>query len=293
MVAHYTVGGLGIRSDLVLPSLPATAPEDVRILVSDGHPAPRLRAPLRQGSNWQIGRGEWMIAEGGGCLYLDGGHTLTLWGPTAQARAHIGGFVRHAAFSAIFLHHDRVPLHAAALALGGGAILLLGQSGAGKSTLAAAFGRIGADLIADDLCAPLTVGGCVSVHPVFLANRLLPDAAQALGLEGVPSPDGKLELPPRPGLAPGPVPVRALILLAGRDPGPGRVELLAPAQVLPRLVPYVPTLRVAAELTGRADTLARLGTLAQVVPAFAVHPPDRIAALPGHAASLARMAGLA
>jgi hypothetical protein len=75
--------------------------------------------------------------------------------------------------------------HAAAVAFGGRAFILMGPSGAGKSTLAARLCLAGARLLADD-CAHLKDG---VVHPAFRDSRLWPPVARSLGCGELASPD--------------------------------------------------------------------------------------------------------
>jgi hypothetical protein len=98
---------------------------------------------------------------------------------------------------ALLSHGDRHPLHAAAIARDGHAVLLAGPSGAGKSTLACLAHDAGLDVLADDHVwvqrAPsLRVWGA----PV--RARLLPDAAERfprLARAATPSTvDGKTKL---------------------------------------------------------------------------------------------------
>jgi hypothetical protein len=95
-------------------------------------------------------------------------------------------------------HRDRCPLHAAALAEGGRALLLSGPSGSGKSTLAYAAVRAGLQLLAEDTVyvetgPPVRVWGL----PGFL--HLLPDAARFFpelhGREPAVQPNGELKIP--------------------------------------------------------------------------------------------------
>ena len=80
--------------------------------------------------------------------------------------------------------HAPVSIHAAAVALGGHAVLLAGPSGAGKSSVAAGCLALGAGLVADDLCLlrPDEGGLVVSAPPTA------PAAIEARGLGLLPVP---------------------------------------------------------------------------------------------------------
>lgn len=90
-------------------------------------------------------------------------------------REHFGSAVLEAITYALLAHRDRHPLHAAAVARAGRAVLLAGPSGAGKSTLAYLAHAAGLDVLSDDRVwvqrepSPRVWGSARRV-------RLLPDA---------------------------------------------------------------------------------------------------------------------
>ncbi len=103
-------------------------------------------------------------------------------------------------------------LHAAAVAVDGGAYVLAGQSGAGKSTLAIGLARSGAELLGDD-CAAISGG---RVHPTFRAGRIWPASLASLGLSGLaPDASGKVCLDARHGvrIASSAVPLAGILLV--------------------------------------------------------------------------------
>jgi hypothetical protein len=68
----------------------------------------------------------------------------------AADRAHFRGAMLEAITFALLSHFDRHPIHAAAIARGGRAVLLAGHSGAGKSTLAYLAHTAGIDVLSED-----------------------------------------------------------------------------------------------------------------------------------------------
>jgi len=80
------------------------------------------------------------------------------------------------------LHQRRVlPLHASAVSTPYGAVAFAGVSGAGKSTLAAALGRRGFDILADDVCV-IDVSGVPTVMPGPQSLKIWADALPQLSI---------------------------------------------------------------------------------------------------------------
>jgi hypothetical protein len=86
---------------------------------------------------------------------------------------------------------DLEPLHGAAVAVHGGALLLLGPSGSGKSSLAAALANVGHGFLADDACA-VDDDGVLWPGPRLLGCRI-----GSAGHPVVGTYDGKMVLVPR------------------------------------------------------------------------------------------------
>jgi hypothetical protein len=81
----------------------------------------------------------------------------------------------------VLVRRGLVSFHAACLAKGAGAILLMGNKGMGKSTLSAALQRRGWQLLADDLTRVAEVDGAWNAFPGLRQTKLMPEAAAALG----------------------------------------------------------------------------------------------------------------
>lgn len=134
----------------------------------------------------------------------------------------------------------RPPLHAAALAIGGRAVLLGGPAGAGKSTSCEALRRRGARVLADDLAALEVAPGEIRVHPGLPEVRLRAGPARQLRVaeagaplwsrQGVGEDKVRVRLPWR-GEA---LPLAGLILLGW---GPQGLEPLPVDQRLMRALP--------------------------------------------------------
>jgi len=122
----------------------------VRIVVVDGNEGDAVPAPVRHvcpdeqrlivHSPGSIGVSD--PARGESVAYV----TTAL----AADTAHFRGAMLEALTFALIAQFDRHPLHAAAVARDGRAVLLVGESGAGKSTLAYLASCAGFDVIAED-----------------------------------------------------------------------------------------------------------------------------------------------
>lgn len=149
------------------------------------------------------------------------------------------------------LNLRRAPcLHAGAVALGGGAVALLGASGQGKSTLTAGFVRRGAALLCDDALVLERRAGqvCGVPGPAHLkiwpetVPALLPDAAETAALS--PACAKRVVALPASGRRAGePLPLRAALVLARYDAAAlGRTDValmdLAPGAQLAALAAH-------------------------------------------------------
>lgn len=187
MSGHYLLFGLRVRSEFALPELLPWSGEDrppdieiVRGAVPDALPARR-----------QLGRAVQIAHDGrvrffvpGVASYLiDGDSRVTIDAVLPADAPGIRVFLFGTVLGILCYRRGLMPLHAAAVEIGGRAILLAGPSGVGKSTLAAALASRGHRVLADDLCAVRReTDGSVSVLASFPRVRLWRDALDALGL---------------------------------------------------------------------------------------------------------------
>ena len=147
----YSLFGLHIRSDLLLPELLGACPEsEPQVFV-------------------QLGRALPAVVTSAGLLSTEAGVLLTIDGiaryaiadgcriivdresgvPDANVRLYLLG----SAMGVLLHQRGMLPLHANAVEIEDGAFAFMGVSGSGKSTLAASFHDKGYRVIADDVCA--------------------------------------------------------------------------------------------------------------------------------------------
>jgi len=205
-------------------------------------------------------------------ILIRGGHDMVVDPHPSASPAELRTFLLGPALGLLCHQRGLIPLHAACVRVGGGALALAGLSGAGKSTLAAVLAARDHALLADDVCVVDTAGGAL-VLPSFPRLKLWRGVVEAFGL----APDQleanragqekyHLVVDPPDGVVSDPVPLRAIVLLS--DPPRSGPEALSPvadedaAAVLADLVYR----RRAALAMGRGATLARAiaGPLAAV-----------------------------
>ena len=209
------VGVHGLNVDSVLPFRPGELAEsrdvpDLRV-VRGSIPAAPL--PERAWSSPTPGQARCDLPFGR--IQVDGGERITVdtddW-PTLRP------WVVGTAFALAAQQRGRLVLHASTVEIGGVAFAFAAASGVGKSTLVAALVAGGARLLAEDVTAVDEV-----VWPGPRRLRLHPDAAAALGLDGLePEPPSPGEPTPKLGWTPPsvdtPVPLGAVVLLTPAAP---------------------------------------------------------------------------
>lgn len=176
-----------------------------------------------------------------------------------------------------FLPRGDISLHAAAVEIGNGAVILAAPSRYGKTTLAFAFQSAGHRVLSEDMICCRAASGEAIPGPALL--RLRPDV--------IPEtlPDGLFIADQRPdrlfiGFEPGragsgaPVPVRAIVFL--REGEEIRAQPADPVTVVKDL--WALSSRIGSD-EGRADSFRQLTKLAGSVPAWNVARPLTIDAL--------------
>lgn len=181
---YYAAYGLRIRSELALPHFGPAAPGEADVVVRLGEVPRSLPAPRRTGRRWQAASGDFLLCVDDKLRYrVTGGREVTVERPGGAddvAAVYLMGSV----CTALLQQRGFLTLHASAVGAGGNAVLFLGKSGAGKSTLAAALGRRGFEVFADDVSAVrIDPRGTPRAMPGYPNLRLWGDALGMLGLQ--------------------------------------------------------------------------------------------------------------
>ncbi len=188
VTANFALPGLSIAKDDVsrgevnihLKEAPAFATNHVEFFHSsqgvDSHEQPVLRVGVLQG-------GEYF-----GLFYSDGvrftverrGSEVWAEWPENYSLEDACTYLLGPVMGFVLRLRGVVCLHASAVAIGDQAIALVGLPGAGKSTTAAAFGRCGFPVLADDVVALVDRGEHFLVQPAYPRVNLWPDSVREL-----------------------------------------------------------------------------------------------------------------
>ena len=181
-VREYRAYGLRIRSALALPfdplpepvALHASEPPEVVVrLAPVPETLPAGPGHLVRTRFWQARPGAFLLHVEGVARYLvTGGREVSIE-PLGGGDEDLGALFAGSPLTVLLQQRGVATLHAAAVATGAGAVLLLGTSGIGKSSLAAALVERGFALLADDVSGVvLEAGGRPVALPAFARLRL-------------------------------------------------------------------------------------------------------------------------
>lgn len=177
----YRAYGLTISSEVALPELEATAPDEADVVIAVGaidHPKPRIEAgtafrfePARQYLEWQA-VGAFLISD---ACRID-------IEPAPGIDDQLIAFPLLGPVMALLLHQrGLLVLHASAIAVDGRSAIFMGDKGAGKSTTAGAMISAGHGLLTDDVVAlDLSKPDEPMIVPGFPQLKLAADAAAAI-----------------------------------------------------------------------------------------------------------------
>jgi hypothetical protein len=252
----YVTYGLNIHSAFNLPELRASngaIPDVVVTRERISWSPPRLD---EDGTCFQLGASaSYLHWQSVGTFLVSDGRTIAV-DPDPRADDDLIRLPLLGIVLAVLLHQrGLLVLHASAVALGGRAVVFLGEKGQGKSTIAAALYGHGHAFLADDLVALDDAQGFV-VQPGYAQIKLWPEAAvSSLGDDPATLPvlatgvDHRVRRVVREPPA-APVPAAAIYVLAtGNDL---RIERLAPGQVLLQLIAHTYVARFGQQLLSGA-----------------------------------------
>jgi hypothetical protein len=184
----YQAYGLTIRVPFACPAL---TPADtdcvaaaVDVVVREDLVPRRLRAPRASEASWEAAPGLFLLRGGprAGRFLVEAGAVTFERNPGCED-AILARCFTDRVLAALLRHRDLLVLHANAVEVPGGVIVIAGESGAGKSTTLATLRDRGGRMLSDDVTA-LRPGGAprsVEVLPGVAQTHLTEDAAAGLG----------------------------------------------------------------------------------------------------------------
>lgn len=211
------------------------------------------------------------------------GSAITVAQPEQAPFLEVMRYITGVSLGAALRFRGVLCLHASAVEVNGAALIFAGPSHAGKSSLSAAFHRRGYPLITEDVLALDQRDEAYYVRPGYAGIRLYPETLELLyGQDAVTAAmqvDHKY-LHPLDAIATSPRPVRALYLLAPRNPDLGEpcITPLDPTNALLALTSQFYLHRYAPK-EWLARDFPRLGELVQRVPVFILERPDALSCL--------------
>lgn len=240
-VQRYSIFDRAVQSPIELPELAILDPEP-----EDGDIRLRFQA-IEQGSLPSPAPGGLLIRHEHGRVRIafpaatfripDAGNELIIESDTDAGAALVRHQLLDQAIPHWLAHRGELIVHASAVAMDGGCILLIGRSGQGKSTLALALAKHGATHLADDAVLLRAEENGVSCLPSYGGARLWQDSlahVQLAGMQetlGIPTRSKHRYRPTRHRPARAWPLLGALVLAPNADPhAPPRLTDLSPMQ---------------------------------------------------------------
>lgn len=285
MTYLYRLGGLQLASDFALPGWPGwpevgsrQADINIRLGVVPEHLA-NAEVCLR---TIEARRGEAILLRFPGLMRVLVRDAEAVVDPVPQADPDmIACCLLGKVQAALWYRRGLLPLHGSALAVGGRAVVILGESGAGKSTLAATLAsRIGGMVVSDDTCVVhVRDGGGAEVWPNTSMSRLWPDAVRALGKtpEDLPRAPGfkdKLFMGNKDEVTASPLPLALMVALEIDEGGTHpNLRLFKPPQAVVATFFNLQKPLVGKALRSESHLLAQAASLCRGVPMVQVRRP--------------------
>jgi hypothetical protein len=276
---RYRFADLLLDSDIDLPLRVAAVDAPCAVTIRRGKVPARLQQALARSRDWEMARDQTLYrrpAPTAMNVLINGGCEIIV--ESASLGAEGRAFLIGPALGTLLHQRGALLMHAAAVQVGEGAVLVLGASGAGKSTAAAALIAAGYPLLTDDLCVvSLDEAGRPMGHSDGRPLKLTIEAAAWFGMPKLgDAAEGKFYV-----AAPqieGPLPIAALVAVAGW--GEPRLERLKLLPTLAELRRQVFNQQIVSLVGREGEHFVDAARLAAVVPLFKLTRPhglDRMA----------------
>lgn len=199
----------------------------------------------------------------------------------------IDHFLSDQVWPRLLAHEGSFIIHAGAVRVNGGAILLMGESGRGKSTLSASFDRSGVRLLGDDAMVIEATEDGPCVRAVYPSLRLFPDSIEAVipgevtaGPMAHYSSKERIDVAVSPDVGPRSLPILAMFAIAEAAED-DRVTITNVSLAASCMALVTNSFALDPSDSGQArDRLRSASALAKAVPAFEIAYPREYARLP-------------
>jgi len=238
--------GLRLRSSFALPELPRL-PDDgfaTDVVIERGRVPERLEGAVGVEPAMQVAADRFQLDVPAGRFSVSAGRLILVDPRPGASDADLRPYLLGTVMGALCHQRALLPLHAAAVLIGDGAVAFIGPSGAGKSTLAARFLGRGRGVLADDLLA-VDIGpdGSPLALPGLARIRLRADSPDAG--------DGKVSVPIASPAGARAWPLRRLYLLHTEGADPPQVCRLHGPEAVSAVLGQVYRWPIAAAMGGR------------------------------------------
>lgn len=288
MAYRYHVYGLTLESALECPELAPAPPEaavDVRIDLARLPPTVEGAVPV--GRRVLAAPGIYQIwVEGIARFRAEWGQQIWVDPVPGAEPADIRAYLLGPVLGITVLLRGRLPLHASAVRVNGGAYAFCGDSGAGKSTLAAALYRRGMTLLTDDLGVAIPGQDGVMFYPGFPRIKLWRTTLEHFAMDSDAlsrdlSRAEKFHWPIQERHGHEPLPLRRLYVLERSADDETRIEPVRGSAAMAALSEHTFGAKCVRHLDTARHNLTQCGGLAESIEIFRYHRPwrlDRLAA---------------
>ncbi|WP_346355426.1 hypothetical protein [Azotosporobacter soli] len=284
---RYTVYGISIESELMLPELNMTDNSVTDVKIEIGNVTDKLAVEIPDtGSYCYSQSGEFIYCvEGIGAYLVSGGSRITVQ-PYRQADGNmVKLFLLGTIMGVLLMQRGLAVLHGSSVLINGQGVLFTGLSGAGKSTMAAALHRRGYCLMADDV-SPLQRDeqGQFWIQPGYPQQKLWQESAELVGintenLEVVSDVWKKFALPLKEGFHATAVPLAAVYEIVARQGGDIEIRPLRGAAKMSMIMENTYRCELMDCLGLRIQHFEQCGAIARQLPVFQLSRPEKVDSL--------------
>lgn len=188
MIHIYSVYGLLIKSDIILPVLHAICDVDnthIDSSIKYGIVPKVIDNAIYKNEFIQAAKFEfYFYIKGVAHFYIANGNSIVVE-PEAQCdEEEVKSYLLGTSLGIMLVQRNNIAIHGGAVLVEGQGIIITGQSGAGKSTLISAFIKSGCPFLADDVSVlGNSIDGKPVINPTYPQQKLCRDAMEKMGYD--------------------------------------------------------------------------------------------------------------